>query len=303
MNLSSKKAFGGNIALLLAAFIWGTSFVAQSVGMESVEAFTFNGIRMFLGCAALLPLIVFMQIRKRKNDTRTEAEKKKQAAVQLKSGVICGVILYCASSFQQFAFNYSTPGKIGFITALYMLLVPVFGLALKQRPRLFVWFAVLMGCVGAYLLCVDAEMTIGKGELLTLACAVFYAIHILYIDSVVDKVDGVLLSFTQFFVVGVISAVCMLIFETPQAENIQAAMVPMLYSGIMSSGIAYTLQIIGQKHTQPAVASLLMCLESVFAVLSGWVILHGALTGREILGCVIMFVAIILTNLPERKKA
>ena len=303
MNLSSKKAFGGNIALLLAAFIWGTSFVAQSVGMESVEAFTFNGIRMFLGCAALLPLIVFMQIRKRKNDTRTAAEKKKQAAVQLKSGVICGVILYCASSFQQFAFNYSTPGKIGFITALYMLLVPVFGLALKQRPRLFVWFAVLMGCVGAYLLCVDAEMTIGKGELLTLACAVFYAIHILYIDSVVDKVDGVLLSFTQFFVVGVISAVCMLIFETPQAENIQAAMVPMLYSGIMSSGIAYTLQIIGQKHTQPAVASLLMCLESVFAVLSGWVILHEALTGREILGCVIMFVAIILTNLPERKKA
>ena len=302
MNLSSKKAFGGNIALLLAAFIWGTSFVAQSVGMESVEAFTFNGIRMFLGCAALLPLIVFMQIRKRKNDTRTEAEKKKQAAVQLKSGVICGVILYCASSFQQFAFNYSTPGKIGFITALYMLLVPVFGLALKQRPRLFVWFAVLMGCVGAYLLCVDAEMTIGKGELLTLACAVFYAIHILYIDSVVDKVDGVLLSFTQFVVVGVISAVCMLIFETPQAENIQAAMVPMLYSGIMSSGIAYTLQIIGQKHTQPAVASLLMCLESVFAVLSGWVILHEALTGREILGCVIMFVAIILTNLPERKK-
>lgn len=302
MNLSSKKAFGGNIALLLAAFIWGTSFVAQSVGMESVEAFTFNGIRMFLGCAALLPLIVFMQIRKRKNDTRTAAEKKKQAAVQLKSGVICGVILYCASSFQQFAFNYSTPGKIGFITALYMLLVPVFGLALKQRPRLFVWFAVLMGCVGAYLLCVDAEMTIGKGELLTLACAVFYAIHILYIDSVVDKVDGVLLSFTQFFVVGVISAVCMLIFETPQAENIQAAMVPMLYSGIMSSGIAYTLQIIGQKHTQPAVASLLMCLESVFAVLSGWVILHEALTGREILGCVIMFVAIILTNLPERKK-
>lgn len=303
MNLSSKKAFGGNIALLLAAFIWGTSFVAQSVGMESVEAFTFNGIRMFLGCAALLPLIVFMQIRKRKNDMRTEAEKKKQAAVQLKSGVICGVILYCASSFQQFAFNYSTPGKIGFITALYMLLVPVFGLALKQRPRLFVWFAVLMGCVGAYLLCVDAEMTIGKGELLTLACAVFYAIHILYIDSVVDKVDGVLLSFTQFFVVGVISAVCMLIFETPQAENIQSAMVPMLYSGIMSSGIAYTLQIIGQKHTQPAVASLLMCLESVFAVLSGWVILHEALTGREILGCVIMFVAIILTNLPERKKA
>ena len=183
-----------------------------------------------------------------------------------------------------------------------MLLVPVFGLFLKQKQRLFVWLAVLIGCFGAYLLCVDGEMSIGKGELLTLGCAVFYAFHILYIDSVVDKVDGIILSCTQFFVVGVFSVICMFIFETPQLVNINAAIVPILYSGIMSSGIAYTLQIVGQKNTQPAVASLLMCLESVFAVLAGWVVLHEALSTREMIGCIVMFAAIILTKLPERKK-
>lgn len=302
MNLNAKKSLGGNLALLIAAFIWGTSFVAQSVGMESVEALTFNGIRMLLGCAALIPLIAFMQYKKSKTDTRTKAEKKKQAAVQLKCGVICGLILFCASTFQQFAFNYTSSGKIGFITALYMLLVPIFGIFLKQKQRLFVWLAVAMGCFGAYLLCVDGSMTIGKGELLTLACSVFYALHILYIDSVVDKVDGIILSCTQFFVVGIVSVIGMFIFETPQIANINAAIVPILYSGILSSGVAYTLQIVGQKNTQPAVASLLMCLESVFAVLAGWVVLHEALSTRELIGCIVMFVAIILTKLPERKK-
>lgn len=302
MNLSTKKSLGGNLALLTAAFIWGTSFVAQSVGMESVEAFTFNGIRMLLGSAALLPLIIFMQLKKRKTDTRTAAEKKAQAGVQLKCGVICGLLLFCASNLQQFAFNYTSSGKIGFITALYMLLVPIFGLFLKQKQRLFVWAAVAMGCVGAYLLCVDGSMSMGKGELLTLGCSVFYAWHILYIDSVVDKVDGVILSCTQFFVVGVLSVICMFVFETPQLANINAAIVPIMYSGFLSSGVAYTLQIVGQKHTQPAVASLLMCLESVFAVLAGWVVLHEALSQRELIGCAVMFVAIILTKLPERKK-
>ena len=303
MELNKKKTLGGNLALLTAAFIWGTSFVAQSVGMESVEGFTFNGIRMLMGSAALIPLIIFMQIKKAKTDTRTKEEKKKQGFVQLKCGIICGVILFCASNLQQFAFNYTSSGKIGFITALYMLLVPVFGLFLRQKQRLFVWLAVLVGCFGAYLLCVDGEMSIGKGELLTLGCAVFYALHILYIDSVVDKVDGIMLSCTQFFVVGIISVICMFIFETPQLANINAAIVPLLYSGIMSSGIAYTLQIVGQKNTQPAVASLLMCLESVFAVLAGWVVLHEALSPREMIGCIVMFAAIILTKLPERKKS
>lgn len=303
MNVNFKKSLGGNIALLLAAFIWGTSFVAQSVGMESVEGFTFNGIRMLMGSAALMPLIAVMQIKKRKTDIRTKAQKKNDALVQLKSGVICGLILFCASNLQQFAFNYTTSGKIGFITALYMLLVPVFGLVLKQKQKLFVWFAVVMGCFGAYLLCVDGSFSIGKGELLALACSVCFAVHILYIDSVVDKVDGVILSCTQFFVVGVISVICMFIFETPQISAINSAIVPILYSGILSSGVAYTLQIIGQKNTQPAVASILMCLESVFAVLAGWVVLKEQLSAREAIGCVVMFVAIILTKIPEWKKS
>lgn len=299
MNINSKKSLGGNLALLLAAFIWGTSFVAQSVGMESVEAFTFNGIRMLLGCAALIPLIVFMQLKKSKTDTRNKEEKKKQAKAQLRCGIICGILLFCASNLQQFAFNYTSSGKIGFITALYMLLVPVFGIFLKQKQHFFVWLAVALGCFGAYLLCVDGSMSIGRGELLTLGCAVFYAFHILYIDSVVDKVDGIILSCTQFFVVGVISVICMFIFETPQVTAINGAMVPILYSGLLSSGVAYTLQIVGQKYTQPAVASLLMCLESVFAVLAGWVVLHEALNGRELAGCIVMFAAIILTKIPD----
>ncbi|MBQ8027293.1 MAG: DMT family transporter [Clostridia bacterium] len=305
MKLNKSKAMGGNLALLLAAFIWGTSFVAQDVGMEHVEAFTYNGIRMLMGSAVLLPLILFMQLRKHKTDTRTAAQKKKDAAVQLRSGVICGLILFCASNLQQFSFNYiaeGASGKIGFITALYMLLVPIFGLFLRQKQRALVWIAVVMGCVGAYLLCVDSSFTVGLGEILALGCAVFFAIHILYIDSVTDKVDGVILSCTQFFVVGVLSVICMFVFETPSIANINTAIVPILYSGIMSSGVAYTLQIIGQKHTKPAVASLLMCLESVFAVLAGWVILGDQLELREYIGCVVMFVAIILTNLPEKKK-
>ena len=263
---------------------------------------------MLMGAAVLLPVILVMQLNKKKTDARTPEQKKKDNFVQAKSGVICGILLFCASNLQQFAFYHipseeGASGKIGFITALYMLLVPIFGLFLKQKQRALVWFAVVMGCVGAYLLCVDSAMTIGLGEILALGCAVFFALHILYIDSVSAKVDGVILSCSQFVVVGVLSIIFMVIFETPQVGNIKAAIVPMLYSGVMSSGVAYTLQIIGQKHTKPAVASLLMCLESVFAVLAGWVILHEELTGRELLGCLVMFVAIILTNLPERKKA
>ena len=305
MVLNKKKEMGGNIALLLAAIIWGASFVAQDVGKDYVGAFTYNGLRMLMGAAVLLPLILVMQLKKRKTDTRTKEQKKKDAFVQVKSGIICGLILFCATNLQQFAFNYideAASGKIGFITALYMLLVPVFGLFLGHKQRLVVWVAVLMGCAGAYLLCVDSAFTIGLGEVLALGCAAFFAVHILYIDSVMDKVDGVILSCSQFFVVGVISVICMFIFETPTIVGIQGALIPMLYSGIMSSGAGYTLQIVGQKYTKPAVASLLMCLESVFAVLTEWIIEGEQLAPREFAGCVVMFVAIIITNLPERKK-
>ena len=305
MLISKKKEMGGNAALLLAAIIWGASFVAQDVGKDHVGAFTYNGLRMLMGVAVLIPLILFMQLKKRKTDTRTKEQKKEDNFVQAKSGIICGIILFCASNLQQFAFNYideAASGKIGFITALYMLLVPVFGLFLGQKQRFVVWVAVLMGCAGAYLLCVDSSLTLGFGELLALGCAAFFAVHILYIDSVMDKVDGVILSCSQFFVVGILSVICMFIFETPTITGIRGALVPMLYSGIMSSGAGYTLQIVGQKYTKPAVASLLMCLESVFAVLTEWIVQGEQLEVREFIGCVVMFIAIIITNLPERKK-
>lgn len=302
METNNKKSLGGSLALLLAAFIWGTSFVAQSIGMERIQPFTFNGIRTLMGAAALVPLLAVIIPKKMKNDTRTPEQKKAGNRQQLICGLICGFILFVAGNLQQTAFCYTTSGKVGFVTALYMLLVPVFALVLGQRQRPFVWIAVLIGCVGVYLLCVNDGFSIGKGELLTMACAVGYAIHILYIDYAVTKTDGILLSFTQFVVAGTLSCICMFIFEEPVLADINATIYPLMYSGILSCGAAFTLQIVGQKNTKPAIAALLMCLESVFAVLSGWVILHETLSSREIIGCVVMFTAIILTKLPERKK-
>jgi len=302
MKENRKKQLGGSFALFLAAFIWGSSFVAQSIGMEKIDSFTFNGIRTLMGAAALIPLLVIMTVKKRKNDVRTVEEKKKARLHQLKCGIICGIILFVAGNLQQAAFKYTTSGKIGFLTAMYMLLVPIFGLVLKQRPRARVWVTVLMGCVGAYLLCVSEQMSFGKGEILAASCAVFYAIHILYIDSVVATVDGIWLSFTQFVVAGTLGVICMGLFEIPVLADINAAIFPMLYSGVLSCGAAFTLQIVGQKNTEPAVASILMCLESVFAVLSDWIVLGNSLSLRQIIGCTVMFVAIIINNLPDRKK-
>ncbi len=302
MKENRRKQLGGSLALLLTAFIWGSSFVAQSIGMEKIQSFTFNGIRTLMGAAALLPLLAVLTVRRRRTDERTAEEKKKTRLHQLKCGVICGVILFIAGNLQQAAFKYTTSGKIGFLTAMYMLLVPVFGLALKQRPRVRVWFTVLMGCVGAYLLCVSEQMSFGKGEILAASCAVFYAIHILYIDHVVATVDAIWLSFTQFVVAGTLGVICMGLFETPVLADINAAILPMLYAGVLSCGAAFTLQIIGQRNTEPAVASILMCLESVFAVLSDWIVLGNSLSLRQIIGCTVMFAAIIINNLPKKTR-
>lgn len=302
MEQAKKNQLGGSLILLLTAFIWGSSFVAQSVGMEKIDSFTFNGIRTLMGAAALIPLLIVLTLKKRKTDERTAEEKKRQRLHQLKCGVICGLILFTAGNLQQAAFHYSTPGKIGFLTAIYMLLVPIFGLAIKQKPRARVWVTVVMGCFGAYLLCVSEKMSFGKGEVLAVSCAVFFAIHILYIDHVVASVDSIWLSFTQFVVAGTLGVICMALFETPVRADINAAIWPLLYSGVLSCGAAFTLQIVGQRHTEPAVASILMCLESVFAVLTDWIILHNRLSLRQILGCSIMFLAIIINNLPDKRK-
>ena len=301
MNLSKMK---GNLLLLLTALIWGSSFVSQSIGMDSVEPFTFNGIRTLLGGIVLLPVILITN--KQKRETEPSSDKKSGSRKDLiLGGICCGTVLCIASNFQQFGIVYTTAGKSGFITALYVVLVPLISFIVFRKriaPRL--WVGVLIAVIGLYLLCVTAgSFSLGKGDFLTMICALFFAFHILAIDYFSPKVNGVQLSCLQFFVSGILSLVCMYLFETPDLSMIKLALPAILYSGVMSCGVAYTLQIIGQKYTDPTVASILMCLESVFAVLSGWLILHETLSLREAAGCLLMFSAIILTQLPDKKTA
>lgn len=288
--------------LLLTALIWGSSFVAQSVGMEEVGAFTFNGIRTLMGAAVLLPFIIIRDgVSSKKMSAEQLIEKKSVDKKTLIYGVPLGIVFCAASNFQQFAFNYSSPGKIAFITALYMFFVPLFGIFLKKKVPALTWMCVVLGFIGLYFLCIDPSNigAINKGDILSFICAVIFAVHILLIDKFAPHVDGIKLSCAQFAVSGIISCVLMFIFEAPEIVAIKSAMVPLLYSGIMSCGLAYTFQIVGQKYTEPTIASILMCMESVFAVLAAAVILHQLLTVREILGCVIMFAAIILAQLSE----
>ena len=215
----------------------------------------------------------------------------------------CGLPLFIGTNLQQYAFNFLDAGKVGFITALYMLLVPLFGLFLGQKVRPRIWVGVALGVVGLYFLSIKkGDFSIGKGEIVTIVCSVAFAVHILVIDHFCKKVNNVALSCAQFFVSGIISVICMFIFEEPKMDAIISAGVPLLYAGIMSCGGAFTLQIFGQKYAEPAVASILLCLESVFSVIFGWLILHQRLSSRELFGCAVMFIAIIITQLPERKK-
>ena len=300
--VKQKTQWKGVVMLMLTALIWGSSFVAQSVGMESVEAFTFNGIRTLMGAVVLLPFIL---IRDKIQGKSMTAEQIKQRKATNKKTIRCGLVLglvFCAAcNFQQFAFEYSTSGKIAFITALYMFFVPLFGLFLKKKVPVLTWICVLAGFVGLYFLSIGPGGlgSINRGDFRAFICAIFYAVHILLIEKFAPDVDGIKLSFVQFVVSGVITCILMFIFETPQMSAILTAIVPLLYSGIMSCGLAYTFQIVGQKYTEATVASLIMCMESVFAVLAGALILHEMLSGREIVGCVIMFVAIVVSELSE----
>ena len=285
----------GIVLLLITAIIWGSSFVAQSIGMESVDAFTFTGIRTALGMLFLLP---FTLIINKGFDFRKST---------LKKGLILGIVFSIAQNFQQFAFYYSTSGKIAFITAFYMFFVPLFSVIfLKKKIAVLTWLSILLGLLGLFLLCLDpSDLTnINMGDILALICAVFYAVQIMLIDKFMEEnISGVQLSFMQFFVAAIISIVAMFIFEQPNLADIKTAAPSLLYSGIMSCGIAYTLQIIGQKHASPVVASLLMCLESVFAVIAAAIVLHENMLPRETAGCLIMFAAIILSQVSETLSA
>lgn len=297
-----KTQLFGALLLLLTAFIWGVAFVAQSVGMDSVEGFTFNGIRTLIGGIVLLPFVLFRN--KKATRAMDEVQRKAHKALNKKTvlyGCIIGVVFCAAGNFQQFAFNYTTSGKIAFITAMYMFFVPVIGIFLKKKIPALTWLCVVLGFVGMFFLCINPnDMTgLNKGDLLAIICSIFFAVHILTIEKFAPGVDGVKLSCIQFFVAGGISCVLMFIFENPQIAAIKTAIIPILYAGVLSCGLAYTFQIIGQKYTEATVASIIMSMESVFGVLAGALILHEMLSGREIVGCVIMFAAIILSQLSE----
>lgn len=303
----NKNKLLGPFYCILAAVIWGLSFVAQSEG-ASIGTFTFNGIRTMLGAVVLVPFVAFSF--KKENAALAAEEKKKFPLKDVAiGGLCCGLALFAGSNLQQHAFNYIDVGKVGFITALYMLIVPVFGLFLKQKAKFNVWIGVLFGVVGLYFLSIKkGSFSIGKGELITIMCSIAFAVHILVVDHFCRKVNNIALSCAQFFVAGGLSIICMFIFEEPNIDAILSAWLPIAYAGIMSSGVAFTVQIFGQKYTEPAVASILLCTESVFAVLFGWLLLKEMLSPRELFGCLIMFVAIVISQLPvdemiKRKKA
>ena len=294
-----------SLLLLLAAVIWGIAFVAQSVGMDYVGGFTFNAVRSLIGSAVLVPLILIPGQNNSDNSEISEAAASTTSGIQKRKdliigGISCGICLCLASNFQQFGIKYTTVGKAGFITACYIVIVPIIGLFLGKKCSKFIWAAVAMALIGLYLLCITDGFSIGKGDLLVLVCAFLFSIHILVIDHFSPKADGVKLSCIQFLTCGILSAIPALILEHPQVSSILAAWQPILYAGVMSCGVAYTLQVIGQKNMNPTVASLILSMESCISVLAGWIILGQQLSAKEILGCVIMFAAIILAQLPQK---
>ncbi len=286
-----------NILLVLTALIWGCAFVAQSVGMDYVGPFTFNMARFLIGAIVLLPVIWFMD-RQRK----TGAEKGAGQKTLIIGGICCGIALAVASTLQQWGILFTTVGKAGFITAMYIVIVPLLGIFIGKKVRPLIIGCVAIAVVGFYFLCMTESLRLGLGDFLVLLCAIAFSIHILVIDHFSPKVDGVKMSAIQFLTAAIISAVPTLLWEQPVFTEILQAWQPVLYAGVMSCGVAYTLQIIAQKNADPTVASLLLSLESVFSVLAGWVLLGQGLSLKEMFGCVLIFCAIILAQLPEKKK-
>ena len=301
-----KKTELGSAALLfLAAFIWGVAFVTQSVGMDYVGPFTFNGCRFLIGGLVLTP---FALIRDRQHEKSasfqklSREEQKKYKRTTLIGGLCCGVAICIASSFQQAGMQYTSVGKAGFITALYIVLVPVFGIFLKRKVTPIIWMGVFLAAIGFYFLCITESFSINYGDLLVFICAICFTFHILIIDYFAPKADGVALSCIQFWFSGIVCMGIAILNESPNVTAIIQAAVPILYAGVLSCGVAYTLQIIGQKHMKPAVASLILSLESVISVLAGWVILKEVLTGRQFLGCALVFAAVIMAQLPVKSE-
>ena len=306
IRLKQRNSF----LLALAAFIWGIAFVAQSTGGDAVGPYTFNCIRSVIGSLVLVPVIKLSDWH---HWSRRKPVSRKDWRILLTGGVACGIALSVASNLQQVGIYLGSPvGKAGFLTACYMLMVPILGLFLKKKCGWNVWLGIAIAMVGLYLLCMQGSFSIQFSDFLLLLCALAFAVQILIVDHYVDMVDGVRMACIQFLVCGIISAIPMVfvdmgcsvseISEWASAFTDPYAWIPILYAGVLSCGVAYTLQIIGQRGMNPTVASLIMSLESVFSVLAGWVLLGEALSGREILGCILIFSAVVLAQLQVRKK-
>lgn len=296
-----SKKMQSNILLLLTAIIWGSAFVAQKSGMDYIEPFTFNGIRTFIGGLVLIPVIMVMS-KKAPAEQLSKEEKAKNNKALLIGGFCCGLALFAAGSLQQFGVSYTTAGKAGFITTLYVVFVPIISVILRKRVRPIMWLCVVLGAIGLYLLCMtDSSFSLTFGDSLVLLCAVAFGIHIMVVDHFSPKMDGIKLSCVQFLTAGTLGIIGMFIFETPDINAILDCAVPILYAGVLSCGLGYTFQVIAQKHAEPTVASLLMSLESVFAVVSGAILLGESMSVRELSGCAVIFAAVIISQLPEKK--
>lgn len=290
---SAWKTTVSALLLVLTALIWGVAFVAQSVGSDSVGPFTFLCCRSMIAGTALLPVIALRSRRSAGIPRGTSSGR----GVWL-GGCMCGAALMAASTLQQIGIAGTTVGKAGFLTALYIVIVPLFGIFLKKKIPLSVWAAVLIAACGMYLLCINEGFTVSRGDGFMLLCAVCFSVHILTVDHFSPHADGIRMSCIQFYTCGLLSLFPMLLWEKPQWQAISDAWIPILYAGLFSSAVGYTLQIVAQKNVPPTVASLLMSLESVFSALAGWVILHESLSAKELTGCALVFLAILLAQLP-----
>lgn len=302
----NKKKLLANLMLITAAIVWGVAFVTQEKAARYVDTFTVNALRSLIAAVALIPLIIFTC---KKNNTPVINKSKTDRKLLTKAGFLCGTFL-CLSSFLQqtgislYPSDAAISARSGFITALYVIFVPIFSVVFKKKVNFTVWISVIIATIGLYLLCGSNGLSgIYLGDILVLCCAVSFAMQILCVDRFIDRVDSIKLSAMQFLFCGIESLILMFIFEQPQIENIMLAFKFILYLGLVSSGVGYTLQIIGQKYSDnPTVASILMSLESVFAALGGWVLLGKGLSIIEVLGCIVMFTAIVLAQIPVKTK-
>lgn len=290
--MNNKKLFS-NIILLITAIIWGSAFVAQRIGMDSIGPFTFNAVRFLM--SSIFVLLLTSVLSKMNPEPKSESASRKTLFQAI---LVCGLCIFGGTTLQQYGLVFTTAGKAAFITTLYILLIPILGIFLGRKNPLLTWIAIAVGAVGLFLLCIKQDFTIDKGDFIVLIGAFFWSFHVLSIDHFLQKgINPFLLSLGQMLVVFILSTAAAFLFETPEVAGIKNAVVALLYTGILSGGVGYTFQIIGQRHADPVVASLIMSTEAAFGTIAGFLFLHERMTGREILGSVLLFAAVLLSQL------